>query len=62
MGSDVNERAAALFGFIREHTPGRHTPAAQRMGLGEIDLPQLTLLAETLSKSGYPHGNGSDSR
>ncbi|MPN17844.1 hypothetical protein SDC9_165199 [bioreactor metagenome] len=52
MGSDVDQRAAALFRFVREDAPGRYTFAADGVRLGKIDVPQFAFAAGVVSSEG----------
>ena len=41
MGSDVDQRTAALQRLVREYAPGRNRSSSQRMCLCKIDIPKL---------------------
>ena len=48
MGSDVNQRTAALLFLIQEHAPGGNGSPAERMSLCIVNLSQLAVLTGTL--------------
>ena len=48
MGTDVDQRTAALLRLVWEYTPGRNGTTTHCMCLSEVDITQLALLAGTL--------------
>ena len=55
MGSDVDQRTAALLVLVKEHTPGRNAAATNCGSLTEIDIAEravLSLLLEVESVGG----------
>ena len=42
MGSDVDQRAATLEGFIRKYTPGRNRPSSYGMSFCIVDFSEVT--------------------
>ena len=48
VGTDVDQRAAALLLLIEEHTPVRHRPAAHRVRLGKVNLAELPVRTQLM--------------
>lgn len=52
MGSDIDQRSAALFFLVDKNTPGGNGPSADSMGFRIINITQIAICAGTFQVLG----------
>ena len=50
MSSDIDQRTAALFGFVREYSPCRNSPSSDSVCFCEVDFSQFPFLTCTFQR------------